>query len=291
MINVLSLILMLALCLVGCSKKSSDEQSLEKPSVAVSCVEAKPANIAKSIRVQGKLKATDSIAVYSKVQGKLVEYAVKNGYEVKKGDLIAYIDRDEVGYKYNQAPVYSPISGIISSLPLDLGSEIRLDTPIGYIVNIDHVNAVFTLPERYHSVVRVGQKSEVVIDSLDRSSYQFEVSEIDPLIDPISHSFTFKVKMENPNKKLIPGMFASGDIILETFEESILIPEEAIVALQGEWYIYKVATDQALLQKVKLGLRKEGRVQILEGVEPGDLVIVGGNHKVSDGQKVKNKIL
>ncbi len=223
------------------------------------------------------------------MNGKLVDYLVKSGSDIKKGDLLAYIDRDEVGYKYNHAPIYCPIAGIISSLPLNQGSEVRHDTPIGYVVNIDKVHAVFSLPEIYRYVVKTGQKVNICTNSLDKTIYTAEVHEIDPLIDPSTHSFTLKVLLPNPNKSLIPGMFASGELVLETIADSIMLPEEAIVALQGEWYIYKIVSEQALLKKVKLGLRKEGKVQILEGVEPGDLVIVGGNHKVSDGQKIKNK--
>ena len=278
-----------ALCFAGCSKKHSPTESLEDLKIPVSSVEAKSTPIVKSLRVLGEIKAVDSVAIYSKVTGKLVNYLIKNGNDIKKGDLIAYIDRDEVGYKYNQAPVYCPIGGIISSLPLNQGGEVRHDTPIGYVVNIDNVHAVFSLPETYRSVVNVGQKVEVCINSLDKNCYVAEVSEMDPLIDPSTRSFSFKVLLHNPNKILIPGMFASGDLILKTIADSIMLPEEAIVALQGEWYIYKIASEQAILKKVKLGLRKEGKVQILEGVESGDLVIVGGNHKVSDGQKVRNK--
>jgi membrane fusion protein (multidrug efflux system) len=278
-----------ALCVAGCSKKPPSAENPDNLKIPVSSVEAKPTPLTKSIRALGMIKAVDSVAVYSKVNGKLVDYLIKNGSDVKKGDLIAFIDRDEVGYKYNQAPVYCPIGGVISSLPLNQGSEVRPDTPIGYVVNIDKVHVVLSLPESYRGVVKLGQKVEIHIHSLDKSSYLAEVHEIDPLIDPSTHSFTFKVLLDNPNKTLIPGLFVSGNLILETIAESIMLPEEAIVALQGEWYIYKIVSEQALLKKVTLGLRKEGKVQILSGVEPGDLVIVGGNHKVSDGQKIRNK--
>lgn len=283
--------LLAALCIAGCSKQQPPQENPEELKISVASVEAKPSAIAKSIRVHGEIKAADSVAVFSKVSGKLADYLLKNGTDIQKGDLLAYIDRDEVGYKYNQAPVYCPMGGIISSLPLTQGSEVRPDTPVGYVVNIDKVKAVFSLPESYRSVVRVGQTVEVCIHSLDKTCYTAEVSELDPLIDPATHAFTFKVLLNNPDKRLIPGMFASGELILETLAMSIMLPEEAIVALQGEWYIYTIASEQALLKKVKLGLRKAGRVQILEGVEPGELVIVGGNHKVSDGQKVRSKPL
>jgi len=291
MTRAVGIMIIVLVCLAGCTKKPIVQQAHEEqPKIPVSSVRILPTEVCKSLRVLGEIKAADSVTIHSKVNGKLMEYVVKSGTEIKKGEVIAYVDRDEVGYTYNQAPILSTISGIVSSLPLDEGSAVRQDLAIAYIMNIDHVKAVFNLPERYRSVVKVGQKVTVHIDLLNQSHVAV-ISEIDPLIDPSTHAFKFKVKIDNPKKELIPGMFASGDIILETFTESIMVPEEAIVALKGEWYIFKVASETAMLQKVKLGLRQEGKVQILDGVAAGDLVIIGGNHKVSDGKMVKNKIL
>jgi multidrug efflux pump subunit AcrA (membrane-fusion protein) len=290
--RVTGIMLIILGCLAGCTKKPSAQHvnHEEQFKIPVSSIRALPIDVCKSLRVLGEIKAADSVAIHPKVNGKLAEYAVKSGTEIKKGDIIAYIDRDEVGYTYNKAPILSPIFGVVSTLPLDEGSAVWPDTAIAYIMNIDRVKAVFALPERYRSAVEVGQKVDIHIDALNQS-HVAEISEIDPHIDPSTHAFKLKVKIDNPNKELIPGMFASGDIILKTFADSIMVPEEAIVALKGEWYIYKVASELATLQKVKLGLRKEGKVQILEGVAAGDLVIIGGNHKVSDGKMVKNKIL
>lgn len=287
-----SILLISLCCLTGCSKKNDTPQiSLEDIcKIPVSSIRALPTEVCTSLKVLGEIQAADSVAIHPRVSGKLIEYLVACGTEIKKEDLIAYVDRDEVGYTYNKAPIFSPISGVVSTLPLDRGSAVWPDTPVAYVMNIDHVKATFNLPERYRSVVKTGLKVDIHIDAL-KQNFRVEVSEVDPWIDPATHSFKMKVKIDNPKKELIPGMFAKGEVILETFAESIMVPEEAIVALKGEWYIYKVACEQAILQKVLLGVRKEGRVQILEGVASGDLVIIGGNHKVSDGKMVKNTVL
>jgi membrane fusion protein (multidrug efflux system) len=270
--------------LAGCTKEKLPNEAAEEPITPVSVFQVKAETVSKTLRLHGEIEAADYVAVFSKVSGKLLDYTVKRGEEIKKGDLIAHVDRDEVGFQYNQAPVYSPISGIVSSLPLHHGSEVTSATPIGTIMNAETVKAVFNLPERYRSHVKVGQSVTLVMNGETMSAC---VSEINPLIDPLSHSFKIEARLENREKKIIPGMFAAGELVLETFEKSILVPEEAILPVNGEWFIYTMASGQAFLKKVKLGLRKEGRVQVLSGVELGDLVIVGGNHKVSDGQKVR----
>lgn len=283
----LCLLLLLAFYLTGCSKKSSSEEVQEEGAIPVSTIQVKAESVSKTLRVLGEIEAVDSVAVYSKVNGKLLDYAIKKGQEISKGDLIGNIDRDEVGYKYNQAPVYSPISGVVSSLPLNSGSEIRGDTPVAYVMNIDQVKAVFTLPERYRHTVNIGQQIDVIIDSMDHARFSATVCMVNPLIDSATHTFTVEAKIENPKKILLPGMFSSGEIKVETYPETVMLPEETIVPFQGEWYVYTVVNEEALLKKVKLGLRKEGKIQILEGIAPDEVVIVGGCHKVSEGQKVK----
>ncbi len=285
-----SLALFLALAVVGCgSKEPPEKESNEEEAVIVSSMDVTPQDVTNSLHLVGEIKAIEHVALHSKVNGKLASYAVQKGKRVNKGDLVASIDRDEVGYTFNQAPVYSSLTGVVASLPLDEGSEVRMDQPIAYVMNMDQVKVVFDLPERYRNAVKVGQK--VVVHTLDQVVVEANVSDIDPLIKRDSHTFTIEAKMDNEMGSLLPGMFATGELVLETFEKSVLLPEEAITAIQGEWFIYKVMDEHAVLQKIKTGMRKEGMVQIEEGVCPGDHVIVGGNHKVKDGQKVKSAAL
>lgn len=274
--------------LTGCTQERLPKEIAQEVAVPVSVVQVRTEKVTKSLRLHGEIAAADYVAVFSKVSGKLVDYSVKSGDEVKKGELIASIDRDEVGFQYNQAPVYTPLTGVVSSLPLHQGSEVGPSTPVGYIMNIDTVKAVFYLPERYRNQVKVGQSIEIAMDSLEGRSLQTQVCEINPLIDPGAHSFKIEARLENPHKEIVPGMFATGELVLKTFEESVLVPEEAILPVNGEWFIYTMTSEQAVLKKVELGLRQKGRVQVLSGIEPGDFVIVGGNHKVSDGQKVRS---
>lgn len=282
-------IFMILISLTGCSKqKESSDKPKEEQAIPVSSMHTETERLCYTLKVLGEIQPEAAIAVYSKVNGKLFEYAVKSGSKIKKGDLIASIDRDEIGYKYQVAPVISPISGVVSSLPLGNGSEVRGETAVGYIVNIDPVKVVFSLPDRYRSLVKVGQQVSI---ETDRGIFLGEINEIDPLIDITSHAFSLKVRIENPEHQLIPGMFVKGEIILNTFDQALMIPEEAILPMRGEWFVYTISSGQAILKKVVLGLRQAGKVQIVDGIRPGDEVILGGNHKVSEGKKVRQKVL
>lgn len=285
-------ILFAAFVLTSCRHESTEEVAdIEvENEITVSAIEASTKQFSHSLHLVGEVKAAEHVALFSKVQGKLASYLVQKGEQIEKGEVVASIDRDEVGYTFKQAPVTSPLSGVIASLDLDEGSEVQ-HQPIGYVMNIDDVKVVFDLPERYRSTVFVGQDIEIQIEAIHHPVFYAQVTAIDPLINPHTHTFTIEANIENKTHTLLPGMFATAELILERFEKSILLPEEAITAIRGEWFIYKMEEAHAVLQKIELGMRKEGMVQILEGVNPGDKIIVGGNHKVSNGQKVKSATL
>ena len=267
----------------ACDKKQVATISEELLPVRVHSVEVLPEDVLDTLSVLGEVEAQEHVAIYPKLRGKLASYAVQKGQPVQKGDLIAYIDRDEVGYQYHQAPVYSPLSGIVSAKPLDLGSEVRPDTVIGKIMNIETVKTVFSVPDRYLDQIRLGQRMDV---SVGDALYVALVSEITPIIDPATRSFTVIAKIDNPQAQLHPGMFARAEIVLKTMKDSILVPEEAVIAMGGRWHVFKIVEGVALLEEVKLGLRKPGKVQILDGVKAQDHIITHGNHKVAEKQRV-----
>ena len=116
-------------------------------------------------------------------------------------------------------------------------------------------------------------------------------SGLTPFIDSATHSFIVETHLDNSRGFLLPGMFASAEVILRNISDSVLLPEEALFAIAGRWCVFKVIDDVAVLEEVMLGLRKPGKVQILSGVEIGDTIVTHGNQKVKDGQQIKSSLL
>jgi len=85
---------------------------------------------------------------------------------------------------------------------------------------------------------------------------------------------------------LRPGLFAAVRLITARRDQALLVPEQAIFAQQGKPYVYKVVDGKVEAVKVKAGLRQKGRVEILEGLQPGDTVITAGQMKVRPGMPV-----
>ena len=108
-----------------------------------------------------------------------------------------------------------------------------------------------------------------------------------PQIDVNGRSIEVRARIDNAEMRLRPGLFVRVRLELGRREDAIVIPEQALVPRDQDIYVYKVEGETARLTKVATGQRRFGKVEILEGLTPGDVVVVAGQLKLNDGAKVK----
>src|SRR5690606_36741523 len=91
----------------------------------------------------------------------------------------------------------------------------------------------------------------------------------------------------NPDRQLRPGMFARVTLIVEERANAVLVPETALNPVGAEFFVYRVVDGKAVQTKVKLGLRRGGSVEILDGLQSDDRIVAEGGQKLRDGQYVR----
>jgi membrane fusion protein (multidrug efflux system) len=165
------------------------------------------------------------------------------------------------------------------------------------IVNLEDMDAIFVdyrLPERFQTKIRRGQSSVIELDALPGRKFSAIVLAIDPLIDANGRSVGVRACIDNRRLQLRPGMFARVNAVFGQRDNARVIPEEAIVPQGGKQFVIKVVNgttpNSRISQRaeVKLGLRSPGKVEVLEGLEPGDLVVIAGQQRVQrDGTEVR----
>ena len=187
--------------------------------------------------------------------------------------------------------------------PFDGLTGIRLINPGDYlkdgadIVNIEDIEAVyvdFRLPERFQAKIKRGQRASVDLDALPGRKFVAVVSAIDPLIDANGRSVGVRACIDNRQLQLRPGMFARVNAVFGERANAKVVPEEAIVPLGGRQYVIRVVDgpdkDSKVSQRVevKLGIRRPGRVEIVEGLNEGDTVVVAGQQRLQrDGSPLR----
>ncbi|MBS1163503.1 MAG: rane fusion protein, partial [Burkholderiaceae bacterium] len=117
--------------------------------------------------------------------------------------------------------------------------------------------------------------------------YVGSVDAINPRVDASGRSLEVRAKLDNTDGRLRPGMFARVRVLLGDRPNALMVPEEAVVPLGDDFFVYTVADGKARRVRVKLGVRRDAQVELLEGVGAGDQVVTAGIRVQRDGQPVR----
>ncbi|MCX8114488.1 MAG: efflux RND transporter periplasmic adaptor subunit [Burkholderiaceae bacterium] len=183
--------------------------------------------------------------------------------------------------------ILAPFDGVVGIRSVSLGDYVREGTDLVNVEDIHILKVDFRLPERYFTQLKVGQAVEVFADALPGARYAGTVEAINPRIDASGRSLEVRARLANTDGRLRPGMFARVRVIVGERVNALLVPEEAIVPLGDDFFVYTVADGKANRVRVKLGVRRESQVELLEGVKPGDRVVTAGMRVQRDGQPVR----
>jgi multidrug efflux pump subunit AcrA (membrane-fusion protein) len=281
------LILVLAVSLLGCGKKKEEETG--KVVIPVKTVELRKGNIKQVLSFSGNLKAEEEVNVYSKVSGKLAENRVEVGDKVKKGETIAIVDRDETGFKFEPAPVSSPLKGTVGKIYLDKGASVLPNIPLALIINMDRVKVKIDISERYLLLISKGQIAEVRVDAYPEELFSGKVSRVSPLVNPGSRTAPVEISMANPGHRLKSGMFARVNIAVKEHKDVLTLPRRAILEKGEKKMVFVVEGALARKREVQTGIIRKERVEITGGLKEGERIVIEGNYGLKDGMSVKKQ--
>ena len=190
--------------------------------------------------------------------------------------------------------IVAPFDGIAGIRNVNVGDFLKDGADIVNLEDIDTVYVDYRLPERYQSLVKPGQKATVELDALPGRPFEARVQAVDPLIDANGRSVGVRASIGNQQLLLRPGMFARVSTLFSVRERARVIPEEAIVPQGGRQFVIKLVpgpdNDTLVSQRVpvKVGIRRPGQVEIVEGLKEGETVVTAGQQRLQrDGSPVK----
>jgi HlyD family secretion protein len=167
----------------------------------------------------------------------------------------------------------SPIDGAVRERQVTVGEFRSTGTPVLTIVRTDPLRLRVAVPERAATALRTGQSVRVRIEG-DDTLYEGKLVRLGAAIEEDNRTLPVEAAVANPHGALRPGMFASADIVVDRADKAVLVPSEAIVTFAGVQKVLIVRDGKAAEQRVRTGRRNADRVEIVEGVKPGDVVIV-----------------
>lgn len=190
--------------------------------------------------------------------------------------------------RFDRTRIRAPFDAVVGIRNVSVGDYVDAGDDLVNLEDIATLKVDFRLPELYLSRLQPGQLLEVTSDAIPGERFDARVAAIDPLVDAQARSIVMRAALPNETLRLRPGMFARVRLILRQREDVAMVPEEALVPAPGNvQFVYKVVDGRAQRVEVATGARYGTRVEIAEGVAPGDVIVTAGQLKLRDGAPVE----
>lgn len=188
----------------------------------------------------------------------------------------------------------APFDAVAGIRSVHVGEYVKDGTELVHLEDTSRLVVDFRLPERLQPRVRLGQVLQLTADARPEAPLRARVVAIDPALDADGRALIVRAQLEAGQPGLQPGMFVRVVLTLGRDDAALLVPEEAIVPQGQQFWVWRVrpAVDgnpaQAERVAVRLGLRRDGQVQVLQGLQAGDSIVVAGQQRLQkDGIPVR----
>lgn len=221
--------------------------------------------------------------------------------------------------------LYAPSAGMIGELNIEEGETVTPNTLLGTHINVEFVFAEFGVVERDVNKIALGQKARVFIDAFPDKTFEGVIENVAPVVAGTSRTATARVRIENPDRLLLPGMFARIRILLYSKKNTLVVPTDSIQGPQGEQFVYvvnsqksapaaaepEIAAPESTKKKSKkepeapkekaeekavetvekraitVGYTRPDYSQVDAGISEGEVVAISGLERLENGKKVR----
>ncbi len=342
----LAMILLIVVFTSAITKKkasiASDKAAMaiqERPPVNTVLFPLNPVEIRDRINLPGSIEPWTHLDLMAKISGTINEVLVKEGAEVKKGDVLAQIEandylitlqRAKAAYKLAKAnyerdkrvyakgviptaeldaketametaradldnaelqlsrcTIAAPMDGVIRRLDAKVGLYLSIADPIGEILKIDKVKAIIGIPESDISAVRKLDTIEVAIQAVDNLVTSGKIHFLSPSPDTAARLYRMELELHNPSRSILPGMFVRAEVVKESISDAIAIPFYSVISRNDESYVFIEEDGLAQKRHVQLGVMENWMVQVKNGLNFNDRLVIEGHRDIEDDQRIK----
>lgn len=218
------------------------------------------------------------------------QLASEQEFETARADLAsAEAEEGLARLNLSYTTVTAPFSGVITQRLVDPGQNVSTGTPLFMLVSVEPLLARVHVPSREFRQLQVDQTVQLVLDST-RQQLEGRITLISPVIDPTTGTIKITVELPRYPAGTRPGDFAEVRIVTELREQAILVPRIAVVTERGESVAYVAVGDEEVLAErrlVTVGFADDDLLQIVDGIEAGERVVVKGQRSLRDGQPLR----
>ncbi len=183
--------------------------------------------------------------------------------------------------------IISPIDGIITAMHANIGAMAGPNAPIAVVMNLDKMEVSLGVVEQYIKNLRVGDEVYVKITAAGSELFAGVIKSVSSATDAMVRTFPIIVEIDNPQHEIKSGMFAEVQLPTMQQENVLFVPIDAVENQRGRLIVYVVEDGRAISRTVVTGLKDDKHVEIISGLQEGEVVITKGQSVVTDGDRVE----
>ena len=225
----------------------------------------------------------------SQAQLQLVEQTQKRQSELMKVNGISQLDFDQTVLQVNsikadievlkvqirKTEVYAPFDGTIGLRNISIGAQVTPATALATIRDVQNLKLDFSVGEKHSGEIKPGMKVKFTVQGDDKK-YDATVMATEQGIVSESRTLNTRAIVENKNKSLIPGTFATVELRLSENKNALMVPTQAVIPQERSKQLIIAKNGKANFVTVVTGLRNASSVEVLSGIKPGDTVVTTG---------------
>ena len=241
-------------------------------------IDSKELNLEIALQEQSKQKA-----LYEKGGVTLLEM---RNTEVKVTN--ARLEVENARLNLEKRDIRAPFDGVIVNLP-HYTENVKVETgkPMVGVMDYARMYMDVNLPESAINYVKANQPAYVTHYTLPDDTLRGVISELSPAISAETRTFRGKMLIQNDKLLLRPGMFVKADIVVDRADSAVVIPKEVVISNRQRKYVYIVEKNTAILRDIKTGLEDENNIEVLDGLEVNDNLVVKGFETLKENSKVR----
>lgn len=207
-------------------------------------------------------------------------------YDIASTELSSInADIDLLKEQIRKTEIRAPFNGVIGLRNISEGSYVTPATRIAALQNINQIKVEFAVPEKYAAILKIGNTVLFTTEGNEKQ-HQAKIYGIEPKVDDVTRNVIMRAICANPNQQILPGSFAKVSVVASTNANAFMIPTQAIVPILKGQKVYLAQGDSVIERKVKTGVRKENTIEITEGLQAGDEIVVEGVMYLRQGAKI-----
>jgi membrane fusion protein (multidrug efflux system) len=191
--------------------------------------------------------------------------------------------RIQMEYTY----IRSPFDGVITVRNIELGQRVNANHSLFVIADFNPLRAKIYVPEKDIGRIYEGQEAKITIEAEPGLAFTGVVKMVSPVVDPASGTSKVTIDIEDDKGKLKPGMFASVFITTETHKDALIIPKRALILESDLDQVYIYQDGNAHKVNLKIGISSGDNLEVLSGLQEGDLVVTAGQDGLREGLPIR----